>query len=83
MSENYRRQDYDQYSFCIKETVRYVWEGILLVAVISYFFYRSIIIGFLLSPLILVPSIQSCDSSSYYNMVNISGSPSVIRMVFS
>ena len=54
MSENYRRQDYDQYSFCIKETVRYVWEGILLVAVISYFFYRSIIIGFLLSPLILV-----------------------------
>lgn len=54
MLENYKRQDYEHYSFCIKEVVRYVLEGILLVAVISYFFYRSVVIGFLLSPLILV-----------------------------
>lgn len=53
MSENYRRQDYEHYSFCVKEAVRYVLEGFLLVAVFSYFFYRSIIIAFLLSPLIL------------------------------
>lgn len=54
MSENCRRQDYDHYSFCMKEAARYVLEGVLLVAVVSYFFYRSVIIGFLLSPFILL-----------------------------
>lgn len=54
MLENYRRQDYEQYSFCIKEAVRYTTEGFLLVAVISYFFYRSVTIAFILSPLILL-----------------------------
>ena len=52
MSENYRRQDYNQYSFCVKEAVRYVLEGFLFMAIISYFFYGSLMIAFLLSPFI-------------------------------
>ena len=54
MSENYRRQDYKHYSFGIKEWVRYVLEGIGLVGLIAYFFYRSILAFLFLSPLIFL-----------------------------
>lgn len=54
MSENYRRQDYSQYSFGIKEWVRYILEGILLVGLISYFFYRSVPAFLFLSPFIIL-----------------------------
>lgn len=53
MLANYRRQDYEHYDFSIKEGVRYVLEGILLVAAVGYFFYQSLFITILLSPLIL------------------------------
>lgn len=54
MLENYKRQDYEHYVFNLKEAVRYVLEGILLVAAVGYFFYRSVLITVLLSPLILL-----------------------------
>ena len=41
MSKNYSLPDYSEYQFHAKERVLYVAEGMLLVAVISYFFYRS------------------------------------------
>ncbi len=53
MSENYRRPDYDRYIFSIKEIVRYVLEGFLIVAVVSYFFYRSVVIALLISPAVI------------------------------
>lgn len=52
MSENYRRQDYSRYSFSLSEIFRYTLEGILLVGVISYFFYRSVWAVCVLSPFI-------------------------------
>lgn len=53
MSENYRRQDYSRYSFRLSEIFRYTLEGILLVGIISYFFYRSVWAAGVLSPLII------------------------------
>lgn len=53
MIENYRRPDYEHYVFNLKETVRYILEGILLVAAVGYFFYRSFLITIMFSPLIL------------------------------
>lgn len=41
MSKNYRLPDYSEYRFRAKESVLYISEGMLLVAVIGYFFYRS------------------------------------------
>ena len=41
MSKNYSLPDYNEYRFGAKEQALYVAEGLLLVALISYFFYRS------------------------------------------
>ncbi len=54
MSESYRRQDYSRYTFQLKERIRYILEGILLVGILSYFFYRSLMIAVLLSPLVIL-----------------------------
>lgn len=53
MSENCRRQEYNRYLLNGKEKVRYIAEGFFLVVVISYFFYRSVRAGCLLSPLVI------------------------------
>lgn len=42
--------DYDSYRFCGRERILYTAEGILLVGIISYFFYRSIWACLLLAP---------------------------------
>ena len=41
MSKNYSLPDYSEYRFQASERVLYAAEGLLLVAVIGYFFYRS------------------------------------------
>ena len=41
MSKNYSLPDYSEYHFQAKEYVLYVAEGLLLVALTGYFFYRS------------------------------------------
>ena len=41
MSKNYSPPDYNEYRFEAKEQALYVAEGLLLVALIAYFFYRS------------------------------------------
>ena len=41
MSKNYSLPDYSKYQFQAKERALYMLEGLLLVTVISYFFYRS------------------------------------------
>ena len=41
MSKSYRLPDYAEYRFSLKEGAIAVWEGMFLVAVIGYFFYRS------------------------------------------
>lgn len=41
MSKNYSLPDYSEYRFRAKEYVLYTAQGLLLVAVIGYFFYRS------------------------------------------
>lgn len=53
MSESYRRLDYNRYSFSIKEIMRYVLEGTAIVALVSYFFYRSVMGALCLSPFVL------------------------------
>ena len=42
MSKNYSLPDYSEYRFRIKEYALYIAEGLLLVTVIGYFFYRSL-----------------------------------------
>ena len=46
--------EYNQYSFSIKERTFYLIEGILLIAAIGYFFYRSIQITIFLLPMLVV-----------------------------
>lgn len=41
MSKNYRLPDYAEYHFSVKEGTAACLEGVLLVAAVSYFFYRS------------------------------------------
>ena len=50
MSKNYSLPDYGEYHFSPKEGFLAVMEGMLLVAAIGYFFYRSIIACALLLP---------------------------------
>ena len=54
MSKNYNLPDYSEYRFQAKERVLYVAEGLLLVAVISYFFYRSWIACIGLMPVLIL-----------------------------
>ena len=54
MSKNYNLPDYSEYRFQAKERVLYVAEGLLLVAVISYFFYRSWIACIGLIPVLII-----------------------------
>lgn len=54
MSKNYSLPDYSNYRFGIKERALYVSEGVLLVAVISYFFYRSWIACIGLLPVLIL-----------------------------
>lgn len=54
MSKNYSLPDYAEYHFGIKEKILYFLEGIVLTAMIGYFFYRSWIAFLCLSPVILL-----------------------------
>ena len=48
-----RRIDYKNYRFSKGECLRYFGEGCLIAGMFSYFFYRSIIMFFLLSPVVV------------------------------
>ena len=54
MSKNYSPPDYGEYRFRPKEWLLYVSEGILLVAVVGYFFYRSWIACLCLAPVLFL-----------------------------
>lgn len=54
MSENYRRPDYEKYALSVKEGIRYIGEGCVIVGLIGYFFYRSVKAAVLFSPMILL-----------------------------
>lgn len=52
--ESNRLTNYDNYYFSIKEILLYLIEGIGLVALLAYVFYRSYIAVFILSPVIVL-----------------------------
>lgn len=54
MSKNYRLPDYSEYRFRVKEHVWYISEGMMIVAAISYFFYRSWVACVGLAPVLLL-----------------------------
>lgn len=54
MSKNYSLPDYSEYRFQARERVLYVVEGLFLVAMISYFFYRSWIACIGLMPVLVL-----------------------------
>ena len=54
MSKNYSLPDYSEYRFRVREGVLYILEGVLLVAVIGYFFYRSWIACIALMPVLIL-----------------------------
>ena len=54
MSKNYRLPDYSEYRFQVKESVLYISEGMLLVVIIGYFFYRSWAACIGLTPVLLL-----------------------------
>lgn len=47
-------KDYNIYNFSINEYIRYIIEGILLVAILGILFYKNILVIFFLSPLIIL-----------------------------
>lgn len=53
MSKNYSLPDYSEYRFKAEECVRYLCEGMLLVVVVGYFFYRSWFACLCLMPILL------------------------------
>lgn len=54
MSGNYNLPDYAEYHFSIKEGILYFLEGIALIAMIGYFFYRSWIAFVCLFPVMML-----------------------------
>lgn len=54
MSKSYNLPDYSKYRFQTKESVLYISEGMLLVAVIGYFFYRSWVACMGLAPVLIL-----------------------------
>lgn len=54
MSKNYSLPDYAECYFTIKEKILYFLEGIILIAMIGYFFYQSWIACLCLSPLLFL-----------------------------
>lgn len=54
MSESYRLPDYSKYRFRPKEHVLYAAEGLLIVAAVGYFFYRSWIACMGLMPVLVL-----------------------------
>lgn len=54
MSKNYGPPDYNEYRFKAKEHILYTAEGLLIAALIGYFFYRSWIACIVLLPIVFV-----------------------------
>ena len=54
MSKNYSMPDYGEYRFRPKEWLLYISEGILLIGVVGYFFYRSWIACLCLAPILFL-----------------------------
>lgn len=54
MSKSYRLPDYAEYHFSLKEGVLATFEGVLVVAVIGYFFYRSWLACLFLLPVFIL-----------------------------
>lgn len=54
MSKNYSMPDYGEYRLRPKEWLLYISEGILLIAIVGYFFYRSWIACLCLTPMLLL-----------------------------
>lgn len=54
MSKNYGPPDYNEYRFKAKEHILYTAEGLLIAALIGYFFYRSWIACIVLLPIVFL-----------------------------
>lgn len=54
MSKNYSMPDYGEYRLRPKEWLLYISEGILLIAIVGYFFYRSWIACLCLTPMLFL-----------------------------
>ncbi|MBD5485549.1 MAG: type II secretion system protein F [Lachnospiraceae bacterium] len=54
MSKNYSMPDYGEYRLRPKEWLLYISEGMLLIAIVGYFFYRSWIACLCLAPMLFI-----------------------------